>query len=395
MRRTILAVGVVIAAAIAFLFYYQSTQTPAVDQVTEKVDSPANTPADTVASSAPAMPPAESNDTEAKRHISAIKPNATEVIDIEKADHFVSANQKIRIPAATSDATQDMAIIESLEPAGTGSINDNVNVQAIPLDTLNHSTTSASTSSSANSSEPTQSTTARVIDQAVEQVSSTVTQVTNALTGNTTNQTTEPMNTGGTQVPVINAQQHSITITVPAAEPEQVQVFNVASNDGQPTRHQQLPASTGVEVIGIQSSQSGGDFTLNELLNTPENSGEDQVYFIHAVTHDDTQGLWGIVQTGLTQRFAQGIQLSSQSNVIQTHIPKTADERLADNSSSFLGHVLNNKVADIFVYNYKEGRLGDDPNLIVPGQQLVIVRFAEKELVEVYNNFVASNQALN
>ena len=203
------------------------------------------------------------------------------------------------------------------------------------------------------------------------------------------------MNTGGTQAPAINAQQHSITITVPAAEPEQAQVFNVASNDGQPTRHQRLPASTGVEVIGIQSSQSGGDFTLNELLNTPENSGEDQVYFIHAVTHDDTQGLWGIVQTGLTQRFAQGIQLSSQNSVIQTHIPKTADERLADNSSSFLGHVLNNKVADIFVYNYKEGRLGDDPNLIVPGQQLVIVRFAEKELVEVYNNFVASNQALN
>jgi hypothetical protein len=127
---------------------------------------------------------------------------------------------------------------------------------------------------------------------------------------------------------------------------------------------------------------------LEELLNDPEQRPGD-VFYIHAVDNYDRQGLWGILQRGLTQTFAQGIRLSGQNRTLSTRIPDDADERLADRSSSFLGHILDNKVKETLVYNYRQGLLGQDPNLIQPGQQLLIIRFSEDELIRIYNHFAS------
>ncbi|SEG23243.1 hypothetical protein [Marinobacterium lutimaris] len=127
---------------------------------------------------------------------------------------------------------------------------------------------------------------------------------------------------------------------------------------------------------------------LKEILNSPESNPSD-VFYIHSVDSYDRQGLWGIMQEGLTKTFAQGIKLSSNSRTLSTTIPGDADEKLADSSSSFLGHILDQKVKDSLIYNYDQGLLGQDPNLIQPGQQLLIIRFSEDELIRIYNYFAA------
>ncbi|MGB0733568.1 MAG: hypothetical protein ACPGPF_07375, partial [Pontibacterium sp.] len=125
--------------------------------------------------------------------------------------------------------------------------------------------------------------------------------------------------------------------------------------------------------------------------DNPE-SAEQKIYFIHAVNNNDRQGLWGILQHALTHTFSQGIKLPEQSNILHADIPKDADEKLLDETSSFLGKMLKSKVDSTYVYNYKEGILGDNPDVITPGQQLIIVGFTEQELSSVYAHFKAQSQ---
>lgn len=158
-------------------------------------------------------------------------------------------------------------------------------------------------------------------------------------------------------------------------------------------------ASTyGVDLgLGTKSgsnSKSNGVLTatnrmrLQELLNDPRNKG--RIFYIHSVNKLDRQGLWGIMQRGLTETFAKGIKVDHR--LLKAQIPSDADERLWDDSSSFLGNMLNRKVNETLVYNYQQGLLGADPNVIQPGQQLVIVRFSEDELIQIYNHFAHPQQ---
>jgi hypothetical protein len=129
---------------------------------------------------------------------------------------------------------------------------------------------------------------------------------------------------------------------------------------------------------------------LEELLNNPEANPGD-VFYIHAVAPLDEQGLWGIMQRGLTETFAKGIRVGEAERLLTTEIPQDADERLADRSSSFLGQLLDRKVQETLVYNYRQGLLGQNPDLIQPGQQLLIVRFSEAELISIYNHFARNS----
>lgn len=126
---------------------------------------------------------------------------------------------------------------------------------------------------------------------------------------------------------------------------------------------------------------------LNELLNNPDQNGE-QVYFIHAVNQGDDKGLWGIIQNGLTRTFTAGLVLPGDSEKVFAEIPEEADEKLANQQSSFLGKVLQSKVKETYIYNFRQGILGENPDLIKPGQQLVIVTFSKQELIGIYNHFV-------
>ncbi|WP_286239550.1 hypothetical protein [Neptuniibacter halophilus] len=153
-----------------------------------------------------------------------------------------------------------------------------------------------------------------------------------------------------------------------------------------------------LNIIGSQRNAQGGKLStdtlllanqikLQELLDNPEQAGQ-QIYFIHAVNNNDDKGLWGIIQHGLMRTFTEGLSLPGMDKTVYVEIPEEADERLDDKRSSFLGRVLKNKVDQTYIYNYDKGILGDNPDLIKPGQQLVIVTFSEQELIGIYNHFV-------
>jgi hypothetical protein len=147
------------------------------------------------------------------------------------------------------------------------------------------------------------------------------------------------------------------------------------------------PSQSQNKIISITQLPAADQIRLQELLNNPDNAAG-TLFYIHGVSNSDKQGLWGIIQSGLIDTFARGIQLNNQQ--ISTDIPQIADERLANSTSSFLGSVLDEKVKDTYVYNYAKGVLGQNPNLINPGQELIIVSFTEDELINIYNHF--SNQ---
>lgn len=136
-----------------------------------------------------------------------------------------------------------------------------------------------------------------------------------------------------------------------------------------------------------QSALSAQDqLRLQELLNNP-NKAADEVFYVHSVRNSDEQGLWGIIHLGLIDTFTRGIRIEDRSRLLNANIPADADEPLADQRSSWLGHLLKRKVEETWVFNYQQGLLGRNPNVIHPGQQLVIVRFSEDELIDIFNHF--------
>lgn len=189
----------------------------------------------------------------------------------------------------------------------------------------------------------------------------------------------------------VEAADHFVTASQLLALPEQLgsetlTATGLGDDDAATSFAVNLPdsgsaASTTVPAASLALNR----LRLQELLNDPGNSS--RVFYIHGVNNEDRQGLWGIMQHGLTQTFAQGLKLNDQSRTLSVEIPASADERLQDSSSSFLGNLLNRKVSETLVYNYREGLLGDDPNLIKPGQQLIIIGFSEEELIAIYNHF--------
>ncbi|NRP94118.1 hypothetical protein XMG59_000201 [Marinobacterium sp. xm-g-59] len=140
-------------------------------------------------------------------------------------------------------------------------------------------------------------------------------------------------------------------------------------------------------VINTKTLSPGDKIRLKELLSNPDIAAG-SVFYIHAVTPNDMQGLWGILQRGLTNTFREGIKLSGENGqTLIAEIPELADEVLENQRSSFLGEFLYSKVNDIYIYNYQQGMLGQDPDLIKPGQQLVIVSYSEEELIKIYQHF--------
>jgi hypothetical protein len=131
--------------------------------------------------------------------------------------------------------------------------------------------------------------------------------------------------------------------------------------------------------------------TLKEITQSDALT-DDALFYLHRVTEHDVQGLWGIVQTGLIDKFRHGLQIEGialNKEMIQAIIPADADEKLPSGFSSFLGKILNNKVDNSFVYNLKTRSMGRDANLIHPGQQLILIHFSPVELKQIYQFFSA------
>jgi hypothetical protein len=129
--------------------------------------------------------------------------------------------------------------------------------------------------------------------------------------------------------------------------------------------------------------------TVAELMPPQAGTG-DGIYYVHTVRDTDEQGIWGIIQRGLTENFARGIAIRRGEDIgtYQVDIPASADEMVSDRQSSFLGQMIYDKSQNTFVYNFEHGRMGHNPDLIHPGQELLIVRFSTDELIAIYKHFV-------
>ncbi len=130
--------------------------------------------------------------------------------------------------------------------------------------------------------------------------------------------------------------------------------------------------------------------TVEELLGLHNRASGDSVFYIRTVKASDVQGIWGIIHSGLIDNFARGmaLQRGTHINTYQVAIPGDADELRADSSSSFLGRLIHRKAAATTIYNFKQGRMSTDADLILPGQQLIIVDFSPSELIAIYQHFV-------
>lgn len=275
MIRVLILFLVLVATAAAYLFMNRSTDLPELPALIKPTAQETKTETDPHTEPEPTPEVVE----QARVHIDQITAPPEDSIDIEKADHFVTASQFLKLPL---QHTESEAVLETVDDSGTKTF-------------------------------------------AVE--------------------------TGAVNVaPVIT----SATPTI---------------------------------VVGKDELTESNRIKLQELLDRPEASSK-QVFYIHAVNEGDSQGLWGILQRGLTRTFAEGIALGEKQKTLYVEIPEEADEKLENQLSSFLGKILQQKVESTYIYNYRSGRLGDDPDMIEPGQQLIIVEFSEDELVRVYNHFI-------
>jgi len=129
---------------------------------------------------------------------------------------------------------------------------------------------------------------------------------------------------------------------------------------------------------------------VKDLLAGVEGITKDSVFYVHTVRASDSQGVWGIIHDGLIKNFARGMAVhrGREIDTYRIHIPRDADERRTDNSSSFLGRLIDQKTRTSAVYNYRVGRMTRNPDLVVPGDEIVIVNFTPGELVGIYQHFL-------
>ncbi|RME32851.1 MAG: hypothetical protein D6786_09395 [Gammaproteobacteria bacterium] len=147
------------------------------------------------------------------------------------------------------------------------------------------------------------------------------------------------------------------------------------------------------EVKVIRTPYRLESTTVRELL-MGEEIPTDAIFYVRTVTPADTQGMWGIIQHGLIDNFARGIAIrrGEEINTYQVDIPPQADEPEADHSSSYLGRLIHRKVLESYVYNFMQGKIGRNPDIIHPGQELIIIRYDDDELIDIYKHFVQQQQ---
>jgi hypothetical protein len=131
--------------------------------------------------------------------------------------------------------------------------------------------------------------------------------------------------------------------------------------------------------------------TLADLLREQEELTPDSIFYVRTVRDTDAQGIWGIVHHGIIDNFARGmaIRRGEQINTYRVEIPMHADERLDDQTSSFLGRLIHDKAVRSYVYNFKRNRMGRNPDHVNPGQEIVIINFQPDELIDIYKHFAS------
>lgn len=167
----------------------------------------------------------------------------------------------------------------------------------------------------------------------------------------------------------------AVTVITETERTRQTTAGELAESGIEPSQQVTATINRGVEELSVKEIVQSGELPDNAL------------FYLHRVTERDRQGLWGIIQSGLIQRFRQGLTLEGiapNKNMVRVTIPADADEPLPTGLSSFLGKVLNNKVETSYIYNFTTRAMGHNPNLIHPGQQLILIHFSPDELKKIY-----------
>lgn len=287
----------------------------------------------------------------ATQHIETLTQPSESAIDIKTASHFVTADQLLKLPQTL--------------------IQTEVKLESVPTETTSQSENNTSNTSSNLNNQQTNLTGSQAKPSDRQKIQ--------------------------TELPSLTTSLDSSTISVSpntdlsdTDSPDTVKSFAVTTDSGLSATITSPVISSAINSSDNLNAQqiAATEIRLKELLDQPD-STQKQVFYLHAVRDADQQGLWGIIQYALIDTFAKGIQLPGEDGIVKADIPADADERLLDKRSSFLGHVLQDKVEETYVYNYTKGTLGQNPDLITPGQQLVIVTFSEDELIKIYNFFIA------
>lgn len=169
-----------------------------------------------------------------------------------------------------------------------------------------------------------------------------------------------------------------VTVISEHQRTEQTTAGELAESGIAPSQKVIATIDHGVRELSVKDIVPSGELPDNAL------------FYLHRVTEQDRQGLWGIIQSGLIQRFRQGLLLEGiarNKELVQVTIPYDADEPLPNGLSSFLGRILNQKVETSYIYNFSTKTMGHDPNLIHPGQQLILIHFSPEELKRIYQFF--------
>ena len=301
----------------------------------------------------------------AKQHIEKLTNDSKEqVLDITKADNFVTGEQLLKMPTMESETIR----VEQVNP---------------PQATIDAAQANETVQSESLVSQAQNQVQAQAQAQATNPVAPAEDRAPGSASASTINPgvtdlvVTQAVDTGSTMIQgAASAIERQSVVVTQGAEPA------VSFESGDNT-------SNSVEMSTTQTGQSlrpGQRIRLQELLSDPDLAAG-TVFYIHAVSPTDAQGLWGILQRGLIKTFAQGIELKESGRRLSAEIPLLADETLENRRSSFLGEFLYQKVQDTYVYNYQQGMLGQDPDLIKPGQQLIIVSYTEDELISIFNHF--------
>ncbi len=295
-------------------------------------------------------PETEEIEKEAVRRIEALKAELKEPIDLERADHFVSAQTVLAKKERQIIITTPKALLEdpSLGPESEIKvlIEEEKIVITTPRQLLKNRTIHPDSP-------------IRILREDGEIVETTPSEL-----------LADQSITADTPIKIIQKEEKVIVAT-----PSELQkIF--------PT------PETPIKVL---VEKPGEALTLAQIL-PEEQEGEEDTFYVHTVTRQDTQGIWGIIQHGLMDQFLKGIPVSmtqdaSEKRVLRLEIPEAADEPRENGFSSYLGRILDRKTKESFVYNYASGRMGRNPDYISPGQELVVSRFSRKELVDIYKHF--------
>lgn len=349
-------ISVLIAAALLFAggwLYLNRSRPPAIAGMQQQE------PAEAASAPQTASPPAQGGtalDREAQAYVREMAELHTKPIPANDADNFVSGQQSLKLlgPAVTEQTTPRQLLADSKQN------------QDAPL----------------------------TIIQEVERVEMSTPQKLLERAGTNLNQPVRVLENGKVRDTTVGklAEQYPDRPDTPITVIRNVEeTRTVTLKDLREDKSLNLDKSIKV----IRGHQGLTRATVNDLVMNGQSDHKDSIYYVRTIRRTDTQGIWGVLQNGLTDNFARGIAIKRGDDVgtYKVDIPHSADEMLSNHSSSFLGRLIYEKTQQTSIYNLQLGRIGKDPDLIYPGQELLIIRFTPEELIAIYKHFVSAGKA--